>query len=80
MNEVGRRDWESSPGEEEATYCEGREGEGDSGPAESDISACVKYLEAMLPVDDLRGASRAIAPYRCCTGDREPKRASSLRL
>lgn len=35
---------------------------GESGPAESDISACVKYLEVMLPVDDLKGASRAIAP------------------
>ncbi len=41
-------------------YWEDRAGE--SGPAESAISACVKYLEVMLPVDDLKGASRAIAP------------------
>ncbi len=34
---------------------------GDSGPAGSAMSACVKYLEVMLPVDDLNGASRAIA-------------------
>jgi hypothetical protein len=26
------------------------------------MSACVRYLEVMLPVDDLKGASRAIAP------------------
>lgn len=44
-----------------ATYCEGREG--DSGPAEPVISVRVKYLEAMLPVDDLKGASRAIVSY-----------------
>lgn len=43
-----------------AIYWEDRAGE--SGPAESAMSACVKYLEVMLPVDDLKGASRAIAP------------------
>jgi hypothetical protein len=59
MNEWGRRDWGSGP-DEEAMYWECKEGE--SAPAESDMSACVKYLEAMLPVDDLKGASRAIAP------------------
>lgn len=46
--------WESY-----AMYWEGRAG--DSGPVGSDMSACAEYLEAMLPVDDLKGASRAIA-------------------
>jgi len=59
INELGRRDWGSWP-EEEAIYCEGRED--DSDPAESGMSAYDRYLEAMLPVDDLKGASRAIAP------------------
>jgi len=39
--------WEASPG--------------DSGPEESDISAWAEKVEPMLPVDDLKGASRAIA-------------------
>lgn len=26
------------------------------------MSACAEYIEMMLPVDDLKGASRAIAP------------------
>lgn len=51
-----------------AIYWEDRAGE--SGPAESDMSESVKYLEAMLPVDDLKGASRAIAP--------DPKRAKMI--
>jgi hypothetical protein len=54
-----------------AIYWEDREG--DSGPAESDMSACDKYLEVMLPVDDLKGASRAIAPDLARRGDREAK-------
>jgi hypothetical protein len=53
-------------GESYAIYCEDRAG--DSGPAESDMSACVRYLEVMLPVDDLKGASRAIAPGSEQTG------------
>lgn len=60
-----------------ATYCEGSEGE--SGPVETDISACVRYLDVMLPVDDLKGASRAIAPGPSYTGGR-PKQAGSAGL
>jgi hypothetical protein len=42
-----------------AIYCE--ESEGESGPEERDISAWAENAELMLPVDDLRGASRAMA-------------------
>lgn len=41
-----------------AIYCDERAG--DSGPAESAISAREENEELMLPVDDLRGASKAI--------------------
>jgi hypothetical protein len=47
--------WEKSY----AIYCE--ESEGDSGPEERDISACAENAELILPVDDLKGASRAMA-------------------
>ncbi len=43
-----------------AIYWEEREG--DSGPEESDISVCGEKAEVMLPVEVLKGASRAIAP------------------
>ncbi len=45
---------------------------GESGPVETDMSACEKYLEVMLPVDDLKGASRAIAAYPGSRSSREP--------
>ena len=41
-----------------AIYCDDMAG--DSDPAESDISAREENEELMLPVDDLRGASKAI--------------------
>lgn len=37
------------------------------------MSACDKYLEVMLPVDDLKGASRAIAPDCGSRGKNEPE-------
>lgn len=75
MKELGRSDWESLP-EEEAIYWE--ESAGDSGPEESDISVYGENAELILPVDVLKGASRAIATnaeWRC----HEPGRRKGLK-
>lgn len=58
VKEFGRRAWESGP-DEEAIYWD--VSAGDSRPEESAISAYEGYIDLMLPVDVLRGASRAIA-------------------
>ena len=39
------------------------------------MSACAEYIEVMLPVDDLKGASRAIAPDYGWMDSRESERA-----